>query len=157
MKSERRYTKREVLGQLRVELLFHRSSLDGIDATSSRWEVLGAFMKAGEARAERLIETDGGFVVLQSIPHRPNTGAIYVYHEETGYFLWMRFDRDDDLNGSDFDQAVWAYRLLKWADIAMLAYKTGGGIRQVRAANGGARAGRQGSRSPNSHGIHLVS
>ncbi len=29
----------------------------------------------------------------------------------------MRFDRDDDLNGVDFDQAVWAYRLLKWVNL----------------------------------------
>jgi hypothetical protein len=64
-----------------------------------------------------LIETDGGLIFLQSIPHRPNTGAIYVYNEATGAFLWMRFDRDDDLNGGDFDQAVWAYRLLKWVNL----------------------------------------
>jgi hypothetical protein len=29
----------------------------------------------------------------------------------------MRFDRDDDLNGRDFDRAVWAYRLHEWADL----------------------------------------
>ncbi|MGB8481914.1 MAG: hypothetical protein WCE63_24200 [Acidobacteriaceae bacterium] len=117
MKMQRRYSKRELLGQLRVEYLFSTNELPGITPDSSRWEVLGAFLKAGEARAERLIETDGGLIFLQSIPHRPNTGAIYVYNEATGTFLWLRFDRDDDLNGVDFDQAVWAYRLLKWTDL----------------------------------------
>ena len=117
MKMQRRYSKRELLGQLRVEYLFSTNELPGITPDSSRWEVLGAFLKAGEARAERLIETDGGLIFLQSIPHRPNTGAIYVYNEATGMFLWLRFDRDDDLNGVDFDQAVWAYRLLKWTDL----------------------------------------
>jgi hypothetical protein len=118
MKMQRRYSKRELLGQLRVEYLFSTNELPGITPDSSRWEVLGAFLKAGEARAERLIETDGGLIFLQSIPHRPNTGAIYVYNEATGTFLWLRFDRDDDLNGADFDKAVWAYRLLKWTNLS---------------------------------------
>jgi hypothetical protein len=117
MKTQRRYSKRELLGQLRVDYLFSTDALPGVTADSSRWEVLAAFLKAGEARAERLIEVDGGLIFLQSIPHRPNTGAIYVYNEATKAFLWMRFDRDDDLNGVDFDQAVWAYRLLKWANL----------------------------------------
>jgi len=127
MKMQRRYSKRELLGQLRVEYLFSTNELPGITPDSSRWEVLGAFLKAGEARAERLIETDGGLIFLQSIPHRPNTGAIYVYNEATGTFLWLRFDRDDDLNGVDFDQAVWAYRLLRWTNL------------QERADRGGAQ------------------
>jgi hypothetical protein len=117
MTMQRRYSKRELLGRLRVDYLFSTDALPDITPGSSRWEVLAAFLKAGEARAERLIETDGGLIFLQSIPHRPNTGAIYVYNEATGAFLWMRFDRDDDLNGGDFDQAVWAYRLLKWVNL----------------------------------------
>ena len=56
-------------------------------------------------------------IFLQSIPKRPNTGAIYVYNESLRVFLWLRFDRDDDLNSPDFDRAVWAYRLLKWVDL----------------------------------------
>ena len=33
----------------------------------------------------------------------------------------MRFDRDDDLNGKDFDRAVWAYRLLQWTRLEGMA------------------------------------
>ncbi len=117
MKTQRRYSKRELLGQLRVDYLFSTDALPGLTPDSSRWEALAAFLKNGEARAERLIETDGGLIFLQSIPHRPNTGAIYVYHEETGAFLWLRFDRDCDLSGADFDRAVSAYRLLKWTNL----------------------------------------
>ncbi len=121
MHTQRRYSKRELLGQLRVEYLFSVHELPGITSSSSRWEVLGAFLKAGEARAERLIETDGGFLFLQSIPGRRSTGAIYAYNEAAQVFLWMRFDRDDDLNGVDFDQAVWAYRLLQWTTLERMA------------------------------------
>lgn len=121
MHTQRRYSKRELLGQLRVEYLFSVHELPGITPSSSRWEVLGAFLKAGEARAERLIETDGGFLFLQSIPGRRSTGAIYAYNEAAQVFLWMRFDRDDDLNGVDFDHAVWAYRLLEWTKLERMA------------------------------------
>ena len=121
MRTQRRSSKREVLGQLRVEYLFSVHELSGVTPESSRWEVFGAFLKAGEARAERLIETEGGFLFLQSIPGRANTGAIYVYNEATQVFLWLRFDRDDDLSGRDFDQAVWAYRLLRWTDLERMA------------------------------------
>lgn len=121
MHTQRRYSKRELLGQLRVEYLFSVHELPGITSSSSRWEVLGAFLKAGEARAERLIETDGGFLFLQSIPGRRSTGAIYAYNEAAKVFLWMRFDRDDDLNGVDFDHAVWAYRLLQWTTLERMA------------------------------------
>ena len=121
MHTQRRYSKREVLGQLRVEYLFSVHELPGVNAASSRWEILGAFLQAGEGRAERLIETESGLLFLQSIPGRPNTGAIYVYNEAAQVFLWMRFDRDDDLNGVDFDQAVWAYRLLRWTKLEELA------------------------------------
>jgi hypothetical protein len=117
MRTQSRYSKRELLGRLRVDYLFTTDKLPGVTSTSSRWEVLAAFLKAGDARAERLIETDGGLIFLQSIPHRPNTGAIYVYNESLGVFLWLRFDRDDDLNGHDFDNAVRVYRLLKWPDL----------------------------------------
>lgn len=117
MKTQRRYSKRELLGRLRVDYIFTADELPGITSASSRWEILAAFLKAGEARAERLIETDGGLIFLQSIPHRPNTGAIYVYNEAAKVFLWLRFDRDDDLNGVDFDRAVWAYRLLRWTNL----------------------------------------
>jgi len=114
MQVPRRYSKRELLGKLRVHYLFSADELPGIGEHSSRWEVVSAFLQLGEARAERLIETEGGIALLQSIPGRLNTGAIYIYNEALRVFLWMRFDRDDDLNGVDFDRAVWAYRLLQF-------------------------------------------
>lgn len=104
-----------------MEYLFSIHELPGITPYSSRWEVLGAFLKAGEARAERLIETEGGFLFLQSIPGRRSTGAIYAYNEAAKVFLWMRFDRDDDLDGVDFNRAVWAYRLLQWTMLERMA------------------------------------
>ena len=68
MHTQRRYSKRALLGRLRIDYLFSNDQLPGITPESSRWEVLAAFLKAGDARAERLIETEGGMIFLQSIP-----------------------------------------------------------------------------------------
>jgi hypothetical protein len=118
MKMQRRYSKRELLGQLHVDYLFSAEKLAGIMPESTRWEILGAFLKAGEARAERLVETDGGFIVLQSIPHRPNSGAIYVYNESLRAFFWLRFDeKEDTLNSVDFQNALRVYNLFAYAAV----------------------------------------
>ncbi len=117
MRIERRHSKREILGQLRVDYLFGADELPGVSPSSTRWEVLAAFLSAAEGCAERLIETKSGLIFLQSIPGRPNTGAIYAYNEARRAFVWLRFDRDDDLNGRDFDRLVWAYRLLQFTQL----------------------------------------
>jgi hypothetical protein len=115
MTIRRRYSKRELLGQLHVDYLFSAEKLAGITPKSTRWEILGAFLKAGEARAERLVETDGGFIVLQSIPHRPNSGAIYAFNESLRAFFWMRFDeKEDTLNSIDFQNALRVYNLFAY-------------------------------------------
>jgi hypothetical protein len=50
---------------------------------------IGGFSVNGEGRAERLVESRDGFLILQSIPGRRNTGAIYLYREQLGAFFWL--------------------------------------------------------------------
>jgi len=47
MRMQRRYSKRELLGRLRIDYLFSNDQLPGITPESSRWEVLAAFLRAG--------------------------------------------------------------------------------------------------------------
>jgi hypothetical protein len=109
----RRYSKRELLGSLHVDYILSVFDL-GLTPGTNRWEVLHAFLDRGEARAERLVEDRDGFVILQSIPGRQNTGAIYVYRESLQAFFWLRFgDREDDLNPEDFQNALRVYRLVR--------------------------------------------
>jgi hypothetical protein len=83
----RRYSKRELLGSLHVDYIMSVTDL-GLAARTNRWDVLRAFLAAGEARAERLVEEEDGF-------------------------LWLRFDlKEDTLNGNDFQIALRVYRLL---------------------------------------------
>ena len=76
----RRYSKRELLGSLHVDYVMSVTDL-GLAAGSNRWDVLRAFLAVGEARAERLVEEENGFLILQSVPGRPNTGGIYLFAE----------------------------------------------------------------------------
>ena len=87
----RRYSKRELLGSLYVDYVMSVTDL-GLTPKANRWDVLRAFLDMGEARAERLVEETGGFLLLQSVPGRPNTGAIYAYIERLQAFFWLRFE-----------------------------------------------------------------
>jgi len=69
------YSKRELLGSLQVDYIMSVSDL-GLQPGTNRWEVLDAFLHCGEARAERVIEEQDGFLILQSIPGRQDAGAI---------------------------------------------------------------------------------
>jgi hypothetical protein len=107
----RRYSKRELLGSLHVDYVMSVTDL-GLAAGSNRWDVLRAFLAVGEARAERLVEEEDGFLILQSVPGRPNTGGIYLYAEKLQAFFWLRFDlKEDTLNADDFQLALRVYRL----------------------------------------------
>jgi hypothetical protein len=110
-RRHRRYSKRELLGSLHVDYVMSVTDL-GLAAWSNRWDVLRAFLAVGEARAERLVEEEDGFLILQSILGRPNTGGIYLYAEKLQAFFWLRFDlKEDTLNPDDFQLALRVYRL----------------------------------------------
>ena len=109
----RRYSKRELLGSLHVDYILSVSDL-GLALGTNRWEVLRAFLDRGEAHAERLVEESGGFLLLQSVPGRLNTGAIYAYIERLQAFFWLRFEqKEDTLNGEDFEQALRIHHLVR--------------------------------------------
>ena len=113
---DRRYSKRELLGNLHVDYVMSVTDL-GLAARSNRWDVLRAFLAVGEARAERLVEEEDGFLILQSVPGQANTGGIYLFAEPLQSFFWLRFDHNEDsLNGEDFQFAMRVYHLLNLID-----------------------------------------
>jgi hypothetical protein len=112
----RRHSKRELLGSLHVDYVMSVTDL-GLAARSNRWDVLRAFLAVGEARAERLVEEEDGFLILQSVPGQANTGGIYLFAEPLQSFFWLRFDHNEDsLNGEDFQFAMRVYHLLNLID-----------------------------------------
>lgn len=114
--GDRRYSKRELLGNLHVDYVMSVTDL-GLAARSNRWDALRAFLAVGEARAERLVEEEDGFLILQSVPGQANTGGVYLFSEPLQSFFWLRFDlKEDTLNGNDFQIALRVYRLLNLID-----------------------------------------
>ena len=110
----RRYSKRELLGSLYVDYVMSVTDR-GLTPKANRWDVLRAFLDVGEARAERLVEETGGFLLLQSVPGRPNTGAIYTYIERLQAFFWLRFEQEEDtMNGEDFQHALRIHHLVRF-------------------------------------------
>jgi hypothetical protein len=113
---DRRYSKRELLGKLHVDYVMSVTDL-GLTAGSNRWDVLRAFLAVGEARAERVVEEEDGFLILQSVPGQVNTGGVYLFAEPLQTFFWLRFDHNEcSLNGEDFQFAMRVYHLLNLID-----------------------------------------
>jgi hypothetical protein len=103
------------LGRLQVSRLFTTEDLH-LCKHAKLWDVLEAFLRVGEAQAERLLQTPQSVLILQSVPGKPNTGAIYLYDRERKTFFWLRFDKmDDGLSGPQFDLLVQEYQLLQLA------------------------------------------
>lgn len=91
--------------RITLEFRFRANDLAGIGSKANRWQVLQAFLMMSEGQAERLIEGKNGFIVLESIPNQPSSGAVYVYHEPSRSFYWLQFGaRIDDLSASEFDR-----------------------------------------------------
>jgi hypothetical protein len=130
----RRYSKRELLGSLYVDFVMSVTDL-GLSPEANRWDALRAFLAVGEARAESLVEDQGGFLLLQSIQGRANTGAIYAYVEQLHAFFWLRFEqKEDTLSSEDFQNALRIHNLIRFVSAKPAAHQSYWRNRKSRAA-----------------------
>ena len=93
--------------------LYPSTSLAGITRTSSRWEVLSAFLaSSGGALVSRLRELPTGLLLITSIPGQAHSGAIYFYSAVRRAFFMLDWGgRDDDFEAEEFDVLVEAFSL----------------------------------------------
>jgi hypothetical protein len=103
-------------GAIRFDPLFSTAEI-GLRPDASVEHVVKAFLNVGEAVASRWIEMPRGILLLQSVPHEPASGAIYLYDREGRIFYLVSFvnGRDDRLTVSEFDQLVAEYDLVSLA------------------------------------------
>lgn len=100
----------------------------GLSKDASVEHVVKVFLTVGEAMAARWIEMPRGILLLQAVPDRPASGAIYLYDRERHIFFFVDFvdGRDDTLTAAEFDQLVAEYDLVSWtANPAFLPAGTG--------------------------------
>ena len=93
--------------------LYPSTSLPGITCTSSRWEVLSAFLTSSNgALVSRLRELPTGLLLITSIPGQAQSGAIYFYSAvRRAFFMLDWAGRDDDFEAEEFDVLVEAFSL----------------------------------------------
>lgn len=93
--------------------LYPSTSLAGITFTSSRWEVLKAFLASSDgALVSRLRELPTGLLFFTSIPGQAHSGAIYFYRSiRQAFFMLDWASRDDDFEAEEFDVLVDAFSL----------------------------------------------
>ena len=99
----------------------------GLRKDASVEHVVKVFLTVGEAMAARWIEMPRGILLLQAVPDRPASGAIYLYDRERHIFFFVDFvdGRDDTLTAAEFDQLVAEYDLVSWtANPAFLPAET---------------------------------
>ncbi len=79
--------------------------------------VIRQFLKIGEAVAGRWIEMPQGVLILQMVPERTESGAIYLYDRKQQIFYMIGFDgADDNLTLEEFNQLLVEYDLLKFTE-----------------------------------------
>lgn len=102
-------------GAIRFEPLFTTHDI-GLRNDARVEHVVKVFLHIGEAMAARWIEMPRGILLLQSVPERPASGAIYLYDRERHIFFFVSFvdGRDDALTTAEFDELVAEYDLVSW-------------------------------------------
>jgi hypothetical protein len=118
--AERKSTNKEYImlhsrGAVSFHPLFTAEDI-GLRKQASVEHVIKVFLYVGEATASRWIEMPKGILLLQTIPGRPESGAIYLYDRQQRVFYFISFEegRDDSLTTSEFEQLVDEYKLLIW-------------------------------------------
>ena len=103
-------------GPLNITQLFTITDI-GLRDGAGAPHVVKVFMHVGEAVVARWIEMPRGILLLQTVPDRPDSGAIYLYDRQRQLFFFVAFaeGRDDSLTTADFDQLVTEYDLISLA------------------------------------------
>jgi hypothetical protein len=103
-------------GEISFQPLFTSGDI-GVRDGATVEQVVTSFLWIGEAIAERWIEMPKGILLLQSIPGRDGSGAIYLYDRDRQVFFFVNFadGRDDSFTAVEFDALVNEYDLVSFA------------------------------------------
>ena len=79
--------------------------------------VIKAFLGIGEAVAARWIQMPNAILLLQMVPEKAASGAIYVYDRLCQDFYMLSFEgAEDTLTVEEFSQLLPEYNLLRFAE-----------------------------------------
>ena len=87
--------------------MFRATELKGVGRKSSHLQVMVAFQQTAECTVDRFVEAPNGWLLLASVPGRPNTGGIYLYDDRSKYIFWLAIaGREEDFSASEFDDLL---------------------------------------------------
>lgn len=88
----------------------------GLRKDASVEHAIKVFLYIGEAIASRWVQMPQGVLLLQAVPDKPQSGAIYLYDRERKIFYFACFEqgRDDSLSVEEFEQLMTEYDLVSW-------------------------------------------
>jgi hypothetical protein len=79
--------------------------------------IIRKFLEIGEAVTARWIEMPRGILLLQMVPGRSDTGAIYLYDRQQEVFYLIGFDGpEDNLTLEEFSELLSEYRLIQYVE-----------------------------------------
>src|SRR5581483_1393136 len=98
-------------GEINFQPLFTSGDI-GVRADAVVEHVIKTFLHVGDAVAERWIEMPKGILLLQSVPGRSDSGAIYLYDRVRQVFFFVNFadGRDDSFTAAEYDLVRFASR-----------------------------------------------
>jgi hypothetical protein len=112
-------------GALYSHKLFNLANLGLKDSGVFVDRIIREFLKIGEAVAARWIQMPHGILILQMVPGRSDSGAIYLYDRQQQAFYLLGFDGPDDhLTIEEFEHLMVEYGLLLFAEQPDLAHAT---------------------------------
>jgi hypothetical protein len=111
--------KEHIMFQSRGPVSFHplfTAEDIGLRKDASVEHAIKVFLYIGEAIASRWVQMPQGVLLLQAVPDKPQSGAIYLYDRERQIFYFACFDqgRDDSLSVEEFEQLMIEYDLVSW-------------------------------------------
>lgn len=124
-------------GAIRFHRLFSLAQLAIGNCEPFTDRIIRKFLEIGEAVAARWIEMPRGILLLQMVPGRCDTGAIYLYDRQQEVFYLIGFDGpEDNLTLEEFNQLLTEYRLIQYAEQPGLIHSqtAAAGIRPIDCA-----------------------
>lgn len=104
-------------GKLYFHKLFSLASLGLKDSGLFVDRIIREFLTIGEAVAGRWIQMPHGILILQMVPGRQDSGAIYLYDRDQQVFYMVGFDGpDDNLTVEEFDELMAEYGLFGFVE-----------------------------------------
>ena len=105
-----------IYGEMSIDVQGGLAEFGTFAKGSSIFQIIEAFARQSEGMITRAAFGRTGVLILSAIPHKPETGAFYLYDKPTQSFFRITFNDVDNFKPMQFDQVIKAYKLHKLLD-----------------------------------------